>query len=157
MVLSDTYIAGLWTRFLAVEVLRLLTKVGPMIIQTEARPRTVPDRYRAPSLSWASTDEEITAGEPHEMGIILDVSSMFYIKVAFSNSIPVYGPELPCFGMSDIGLGSWKAHCRYMHRPQRPVHKKRKVAQYLVPHHYDLRCHWLVNTPRPSLCGNGKV
>ena len=53
-----------------------------MITQTEAGPRPVPDRYRAPSFSWASTDEEITAGEPHKMGIILDVSSMFYIKVA---------------------------------------------------------------------------
>lgn len=70
---QDQYISGLWTKYLANELLWFVDSASAPCIPTKAE--FGPDRYRAPSFSWASCDSLFMPGHPFFGGqILVDVS-----------------------------------------------------------------------------------
>ncbi|KAJ9131821.1 Heterokaryon incompatibility protein [Pleurostoma richardsiae] len=66
---GDTYVAGMWRRHLASELLWHVDDEQ----QVDGRPSARPAEYRAPSWSWASVDGRTTAGTTTESGLLIEV------------------------------------------------------------------------------------
>lgn len=67
--LQDEYIAGMWRRYLASE---LLWRVEDQS-QSDYEPAKRSTQYRAPTFSWASVDGVITPGPPSEQDLLIEV------------------------------------------------------------------------------------
>jgi hypothetical protein len=68
-VLNDTYLAGLWQRFLPSQLLWRVEDSKQIDGSASYRPRT----YRAPSWSWASIEANILAGWIYNSGLMISI------------------------------------------------------------------------------------
>lgn len=67
--LNDTYIAGMWQKYLASELLWYVEGAK----QSDGTPSVRPRPYRAPSFSWTSIDARVTPGHSTDEGLLFDV------------------------------------------------------------------------------------
>ena len=74
VILGDDYVAGMWRRYLASELIWFVepNSVGKLNHELAGRPAS----YRAPSFSWASVDGVITPGLPSDKGILLEIEGV---------------------------------------------------------------------------------
>ena len=73
-ILGDDYVAGMWRRYLASELIWFVepNNVGKSNYELARRPVS----YRAPSFSWASVDGAVTPGLPSDKGILLEIEAV---------------------------------------------------------------------------------
>lgn len=69
-VMDDTYVAGMWRKYLASS---LLWNVSGSKQQIDGSPSVRPKEYRAPSFSWASVDAMINTARPKDSGLLVEV------------------------------------------------------------------------------------
>ena len=67
--MNDQYIAGLWMKFLPSQLLWHVSHCR----QIDNTPSVRPNKYRAPSFSWASVDGIISAGGFSDDGFLIDI------------------------------------------------------------------------------------
>ncbi|KAI4288634.1 MAG: hypothetical protein L6R35_002102 [Caloplaca aegaea] len=71
-IIHDEYVVGMWRRYLPSELLWFVDHHR----QSNGQPSVRPEKYRAPSFSWASVEGCISAGTPVEEGILFSVKEL---------------------------------------------------------------------------------
>ncbi|KAK1982969.1 heterokaryon incompatibility protein [Colletotrichum cereale] len=67
--INDTYVVGMWRRYLASSLLWHVDKQA----QVDGSPSTRPDIYRAPSFSWASVDGSVKTAPSTDANLLIEV------------------------------------------------------------------------------------
>ncbi|EPE30962.1 heterokaryon incompatibility protein [Glarea lozoyensis ATCC 20868] len=73
-ILRDTYVAGMWRRYLASELTWSVDSSSFKQPDPDMSSRAM--SYRAPSFSWACVDGAIMPGMPSDQGILLDIEAV---------------------------------------------------------------------------------
>lgn len=80
--MNDQYIAGLWLKLLPSQLLWSIRGCR----QIDNTPSVRPEKYRAPSFSWASVDGVLSLGTPAETGFIIEITEIYINPVTYDST-----------------------------------------------------------------------